>query len=179
MDHLTVAPLGIIGRSSFRRWDDDEETRVIRKLAILAALTLGACHPAADDANKAFPVSANPARGVPNEQPPHRSDVIKQSKMIPTALQGRWGLAPNDCDISRSDTRGLLVVAKDRLDFYTSKATVDALSKASQYEVTADLTFTEDGKTWQRREHLQAALGDTRLLRTEESPRRTFQYVRC
>ncbi|MEO5866279.1 MAG: hypothetical protein ABIS14_10715 [Sphingomonas sp.] len=123
--------------------------------------------------------TATPAPGVPAERAPNRAEAAKLAHAIPTALRGRWGMTPGDCDISRSDTKGLLIVSKDKLDFYESKARVDGLSKVSQNEVTADLMFSGEGKTWRAREHLRTGVAGTRLLRTEEAPHKTFRYVRC
>src|SRR5437868_4439151 len=63
------------------------------------------------------------ASGAPPAKAPAASTEQPAATVsIPAALQGRWGLAPNDCTSTRGDAKGLLVIGPDQLTFYESRA---------------------------------------------------------
>jgi hypothetical protein len=96
---------------------------------------------------------------------------------LPAALHGRWGLTPADCTSTKGDTKGLLVVNRDRLRFYESRAVPAGNIRTSGDSFSADFAFTGEGQNWTRFETLQ--FKKDRLVRTESSPMASFTYVRC
>ena len=97
---------------------------------------------------------------------------------LPPAFEGRWGLRPADCDIARSDTRGLLVIRGSDLTFYAVSGKAKVIGGPSRYNVIADLTFSDKGKTAPRREQYELASAGTTLLRTDPDGKK-FRYERC
>ncbi len=96
---------------------------------------------------------------------------------IPAALHGRWGLTPADCTSTKGDTKGHLVVSRDGLRFYESRAVPAGNIRTSGDSYSADFAFTGEGQSWTRFETLQ--FKKDRLVRTESSPMASFTYVRC
>ncbi|MGH6614679.1 hypothetical protein [Sphingomonas sp.] len=155
----------------------------IAGLAVLA-FTLAACSSEPSDNQAAASIeatvaanqSSDAARGLPKSDVP---SPAKEAKTLPPAFLGRWGIMPADCDFSRTDTKGLVTVFADKLSFYASTAKVDALTRQSQYKMTADLNFTGEGRSWQKRTTLELVTAGTALVRTEQSPAATYRYERC
>jgi hypothetical protein len=96
---------------------------------------------------------------------------------IPVALHGRWGMTPADCTSTKGDTKGLLVVSRDALAFYESRAVPARNVRVSSDLISAEFDFTGEGQSWTKFETLQ--LKKDRLVRTESSPMASFNYVRC
>ncbi|QNQ07857.1 hypothetical protein [Sphingomonas alpina] len=151
---------------------------------VALALTLAACSSEPSDNQAAASIeatiaaneSSDAARGLPKSDAP---SAAKAAKTLPPAFLGRWGITPADCDFSRTDTKGLVTVFADKLSFYASTAKIDALSRQSQYKMTADLNFTGEGRSWQKRTTLELVTAGTALVRTEQSPAATYRYERC
>jgi hypothetical protein len=108
---------------------------------------------------------------VPADAPP------APAAAIPTALHGRWGLTPADCTSTRGDTKGLLVVSRDGLTFYESRAVPARNVSISNDSIGADFDFTGEGQSWTKFETLQ--IKKDKLVRTESSPMASFTYARC
>jgi hypothetical protein len=96
---------------------------------------------------------------------------------IPAALQGRWGLAPNDCTSTKGDAKGLLIVGPADIKFYESRATPVAAAQADADSISGDFAFTGEGQTWTKFEALD--LQGKELVRTESNPMASFTYARC
>jgi len=96
---------------------------------------------------------------------------------IPAALHGEWGLTPADCTSTRGDTKGLLVVSRDKLTFYESRAVPARNVRTSDDSISGDFDFTGEGQSWTRFETLQ--IKKDKLVRTESSPMASFTYARC
>lgn len=96
---------------------------------------------------------------------------------IPEALQGRWGMAPDDCASSRGDAKGLLIVTGDQLRFYESVAVPSSDVETDRKSIRGDFRFTGEGQTWTRFEALQ--LQGRNLVRTESNPTASFSYAKC
>lgn len=96
---------------------------------------------------------------------------------IPAALHGKWGLTPADCTSTRGDTKGLLVVSRDGLAFYESRAVPARNINVSSDSISADFAFTGEGQSWTRFETLQ--IKKDLLVRTESRPMASFTYARC
>lgn len=96
---------------------------------------------------------------------------------IPAALHGRWGMTPADCTSTKGDTKGLLVVSRDRLTFYESRAVPARNVRTADDSISGDFDFTGEGQSWTRFETLQ--IKKEKLVRTESSPMASFTYARC
>lgn len=125
-----------------------------------------------DEKAPPLPTGAPPVpRGVPHAGP-------ERGKLaFPTAYQGRWGLTPADCDLSRPDAPGLMKVSGATLDFHGATAKARTLTARDPYRVTADLDFMGGGRSWRRREVLTLEVGGTRLARAEAGG--TYRYEKC
>ena len=71
-------------------------------------------------------------------------------KTLPEGMVGRWGLTKADCDASRDDNKGLMVVQPDSLKFYESQAKLAEIDSATDRVVRATWNFTGEGQKWQR-----------------------------
>lgn len=98
---------------------------------------------------------------------------------LPPAFEGRWGMKPEDCDIARSDTRGLLSVAGSKLTFYDAAATATVIGGSSRYKVVADLALSDRGRKWRRRDTFELTNAGTVLRRTEQDTGKTYRYDHC
>ena len=96
---------------------------------------------------------------------------------IPQALQGRWGMTPEDCTSTRGDAKGLLTITRDRLQFYESRAVPGAKVQTGGTSMSGDFAFTGEGQKWTRYETLQLQNG--KLVRTESDPMASYTYARC
>lgn len=96
---------------------------------------------------------------------------------IPAALQGRWGMNPADCTSRRGDSKGLMIVSPDMLQFYESQARPAANAKATATSFSGDFAFSGEGQKWTRFESLEVREG--KLVRTESSPMASYTYARC
>jgi hypothetical protein len=108
---------------------------------------------------------------------PATAPAAAAAAAIPAALYGRWGMTPADCTSTKGDTKGLLLVSRDRLVFYESRAVPARNVRISNDTISADFDFTGEGQSWTKFETLQLKMD--RLVRTESSPMASFNYVRC
>jgi len=156
-------------------------------IGLLAATTLGGCSGNTSEADKDAQAEAAVARvetappgkvapGLPVTTAPVKAPV---ATALPPAFEGHWGMRPADCDISRADTKGLLIVKGDTLTFYEATATAKVIGGPSRYKVVAELSYTGEGREWQTRETLELTAAGTVLLRTGQSPAKTYRYERC
>ena len=154
--------------------------------ATLVALVLAGCNepsapapePSASEA--ALPTLAVPSPGATPAEP----SVIDTptATQIPAALQGRWGLVPNDCDPSRDDAKGLLTIGPDSLRFYESRAILDMIKESNDSRIRASFQFTGEGMTWTRDEVLDVQDGGKTLVRREygeDAAPGPLRYSRC
>ena len=154
-------------------------------LLILAAALTACSKPdaVADDANNvdALPTLNKPEPNATGAPPPSASPApapeLSKGVVIPSVLQGRWGLTPGDCTSSRGDAKGLLVVTADRLQFYESRAVPASDAMTSANSISGQFNFTGEGQAWSKYESLE--LQRDKLVRTERNPIASFKYVRC
>jgi hypothetical protein len=167
--------------------------RCVRVIAVAVVLTgCGGRDPVDQQANNtaglpAINDAAPNATGAPPEHtqaaPPEKAQPTATdpppapATLIPAALQGRWGLAPNDCTSTRGDAKGLLVIGPDSLKFYESRAVPGGNGQTSPDSISGDFHFTGEGQTWTKFEVL--ALQKHELVRTESNPMASFTYARC
>lgn len=155
-------------------------------LTTAATLALAGCQKPADApvdnaaSNAGNSVGSVETIGEPdaNIAPPANS-VSPAINEIPTAFLGRWGMVPNDCDVSRSDTKGLVTVTPDALKFYESMGRLESIEGVSPTEVKATFAFTGEGQSWTKTMTLALDEGGTTLVRTEQDPAGTFRHQKC
>jgi hypothetical protein len=169
--------------------------RTFTFLAAVGTLTLAGCggsDPVADNLNESGNVTAvvNSAKANAraattagysaderdNPRPPDPT-VEAGRGGIPQALQGRWGMTPEDCTSTRGDAKGLLTITRDQLQFYESRAIPQAKVQTGGKSISGDFAFTGEGQSWTRYETLQ--LQDGKLVRTESDPMASYTYARC
>ena len=97
--------------------------------------------------------------------------------VIPTSLQGRWGLTPGDCTSALGDAKGLLVVNSSELRFYESRAVPGKDAQADGDSISGTFDFTGEGQSWSKFEALKVQGHD--LVRTETKPAASFSYAKC
>ena len=127
-------------------------------IAAFAVLSLAACGsqeagtpPADDTPMPDFPEPTAPADG----------------SAIPVAMQGRWGLVPEDCTSTRGDAKGLIVVNAQTIKFYESLATLEATKEATETRFAGTFGFTGEGQEWKVDEQLDLR-EDGKLVRSEQ-----------
>ncbi|MDP1028032.1 hypothetical protein Q5H91_12480 [Sphingomonas sp. KR1UV-12] len=101
---------------------------------------------------------------------------------IPVAFQGRWGMVPNDCDPKMDyAAKGLMTVTADRLRFYESRATISDAKQAGTV-LTATLSFSGEGQTWQQQARMTLLDDGKTLVRDgtgEGMEGGPFRYSKC
>jgi hypothetical protein len=149
-------------------------------IAALALLSLAACNdttvpePMASDAAVPAPAPSTPPPPAPSE--------AAEPDTIPAAVQGRWGLGPNDCEPSRDDAKGLLTIGPDTLTFYESVGKLGRIEEIDASRIRAKFEFTGEGMTWTRDEVLDAQDGGKTLIRREygeDAAPGPLRYMRC
>ncbi|MEG3123292.1 hypothetical protein [Sphingomonas sp. GB1N7] len=157
-------------------------------IGLLAATSLAACSSRTSEADKdaqaeaaMAKVEASPDAKVAKGLPVVAAKPTKapSAAALPPAFEGRWGMNPADCDIARSDTKGLLIVKGNTLTFYEATATATVVGGPSRYKVVADLAYKGEGQEWRTRETLELTAAGTVLQRTGQSPVKTYRYERC
>lgn len=124
-----------------------------------------------DSANGGEPVNASNATT--------KVDPDNNLSGIPVAFRGRWGMNEADCDVSRSDTKGLVTVDADGLKFYESMGRLKSISSASPTEMKAIFAFSGEGQNWTKVMTLKLDEGGTTLIRIEQDPAGTYRHTKC
>ena len=100
-----------------------------------------------------------------------------RDRAFPTEFLGYWGVAPDDCELANTAATGRINIDADTIRFYEGRARVQHLARRSPQEVVADLRFSGEGRSWERRETFRLDAGGTALIRSD-SPA-TLRYRRC
>jgi hypothetical protein len=136
------------------------------------------------DAVTSVPVPVNTATLTPEGAPPENESNFTpkpseagSAASIPSRLQGRWGLTPEDCTSALAQAKGLLVINAAELRFYKSLATPSSGVQADNQSINGDFRFSGEGEAWTRFESLKRS-GD-KLTRTETDPAASYTYARC
>ncbi|MDZ4312974.1 MAG: hypothetical protein U1A24_20705 [Cypionkella sp.] len=101
---------------------------------------------------------------------------------IPAAIQGRWGLAANECTADPSIAKGLLTIDATTLKFYESRGTLVEVKSASATRLEGTFDFTGEGQIWQLQQTLDVQDGGAVLIRREYGPDAApgaLRYVSC
>lgn len=117
--------------------------------------------------------AGNTTQGAPD------ATATRAEKGLPTAFLGRWGMVENDCDLSRSDTKGLVTVSPESLKFYESLGTLKSMEAVAPTEVKATFAFSGEGQEWTKTMTLKLENGGTTLVRIEQDPAATFRHKKC
>ncbi|MDX3909101.1 MAG: hypothetical protein QHC67_04705 [Sphingobium sp.] len=167
-------------------------TRLISALilTVVATLALSACDrpqqpPAIENAEirnvteNAAPALTNGGESEEqaNTASPNTSPANEAG--LPTAFLGRWGMTEADCDVGRSDTKGLVTVSGDTLKFYESLGKLMSMKTVSPMEVNASFAFSGEGQNWNKDMTLKLENGGTTLVRIEKDPAATFRHKKC
>ena len=151
--------------------------------ALLSVVACGGRDPVDDHAANAtglpdVNVPAPSATGEPRgPTTPASAEPTVAAAKIPTALQGRWALAPRDCTSNRGDAKGLLVITPDDLRFYESRAVPAEDVGADKTSIAGNFAFTGEGQGWTKYEALKVE--KQTLTRTETKPTASFSYAKC
>lgn len=148
-------------------------------LPMLAPIALAACN-SGTEGNDNTTTAAPTASETPAPTPTATATPVATE--IPAAIRGRWGLVPADCDPSRDDTKGLLTISADKLEFYESVGTLGAIEDAGPNRIRAAFDFEGEGMTWQRNMVLDVQDGGITLIRREygeEAAPGPFRYAKC
>jgi hypothetical protein len=132
----------------------------------------------------AVPEPVNAATPTPEGAPPENEAKFAPNASgegaaaaIPTTLQGRWGLTPEDCTSAPAKAKGLLVITGSELRFYKSLAAPSNGAQGDNQSMNGDFRFSGEGKAWTRFEFLKRS-GD-KLTRTESDPAASYTYAKC
>lgn len=90
-----------------------------------------------------------------------------QADSIPTAIQGRWGLVTADCTSTRGDAKGLIDISENRIEYYESRGTIDAIADVNDDRIRATYAMTGEGMTWTTDMELALTDGGSSLVRRE------------
>ena len=96
---------------------------------------------------------------------------------IPAKLQGRWALAPTDCDPAIGDARGLLTIGGDAFAFGVAPVTVSRVILRPD-RVVFD-TGDPGGGVSESRRYVFLRSADGRRLTRENDPLPDQVYTRC
>lgn len=152
-------------------------------VVVSLALVLAACSsespaPAQSDPADLTPAATESAAAVP--APPQReATAVRQ---IPPALQGRWGLVPADCNSTRGDAKGLLIVSAADLRFYESVGKLRSARSATETSLSGTFDYTGEGMNWTREVTLSARTGGNNLDFQDsgaDAPASRRTYTRC
>nr|WP_294847300.1 hypothetical protein [uncultured Sphingomonas sp.] len=121
---------------------------------------------------------ANESTVEPPSADPNQPLIEGNEKaVIPTSMQGRWGMNTNDCDPSRSDAKGLIRISADTLRFYESVAKIERVTLNAPENFTADFAFMGEGMEWKKSENLKLTNSSKTLIRTDKDG--SWRYQRC
>ncbi|KAA8610125.1 hypothetical protein AL036_01260 [Salipiger aestuarii] len=101
---------------------------------------------------------------------------------IPIEMRGRWGLTAADCDVTRDDATGAMLVSAEMLGFYDSRARLGDSHEVTPHRIDASYSFAGDGMTWTRDMTLSLSGDGSTLTRTFSDPDAgpvSLKYGRC
>ena len=151
-------------------------------LALATALGLSACskpesEPAAESGAEA---TASPVPAATAS--PSASATPVAANAIPEGMHGAWGINAADCDTSRGDAKGNMVVSANSLKFYESVAKLGAIETVTAQMVRAQYDFSGEGQTWQQGVQLGLSADGKTLVRRDFGPDampEPLTYQRC
>ena len=117
------------------------------------------------------------ATGVIDTPPAENALAPNPDTAIPAALHGRWGLTAADCQSERDDTRGLVTIAADRINFHNSVALPQTIRNSSPTRIEGDFAFTGEGGVWSG--PMIWSVEARRLVRIDSEADSRLVYTRC
>lgn len=118
---------------------------------------------------------ATPSDDLANGAVENAANGVQQA--IPAALHGRWGLTANDCQPGRSDAKGLVTVAADRINFYESVARPQTIRTSTDTRIEGAFAFTGEGMNWTS--PMIWSVEDGKLVRVDSERDSRLVYTRC
>lgn len=160
----------------------------MRIAIILPLALLAACGSGSEQTTIPLEEESPTATAVPPMQSPVRDEAAEGTSPtlaaadIPSAIRGRWGMVPADCEPGRADAKGLLVIGAKRLEFYESVGTLQSLQEQAPTRLRGSFAFTGEGMEWQRDVTLDVQDGGRTLIRSEAGDGAEpgpFRYTKC
>lgn len=161
--------------------------RVVRAGMILTALVLAGCGDKEGGGNNSTEAATTASTSVDenlyqdqqNRAVPIAVPSARPAGAIPASFRGRWALTAADCDPSRADNKGLMVVEPTLLRFYESRAAVVRATETGGDRLTLRLSFSGEGQQWTADQTLTLLDEGRTLVRDEPSPPTSLRYARC
>lgn len=100
-----------------------------------------------------------------------------ESKLIPSAFRGRWGINAADCDRTRSDAKGAITIGEKTIRFYEATATLGKITLNAPENFTGNFAFSGEGQTWNKSVNLKLTGSSNILERTDDEG--SYTYARC
>jgi hypothetical protein len=125
-----------------------------------------------DPRNEAVPLEPPPPQPAPSASPAALT-------AFPTAMYGRWGLVPADCEPGRADAKGLMEVGPTTLRFYESRGTVQRLAQPRSDLIETTVAMTGEGQEWTAAQAFTLLRDASVLVREERDPPASLRYRRC
>jgi hypothetical protein len=141
---------------------------------VAALLLVAACSEPAENVPAIENAAGNASVGDPRPISQPSGAALDE---LPAIFRGRWGLLPADCEVGRSDNKGLFTVEPKALVFYESRGVPAKVTQTSPTTVSMDVAFTGEGQTWRKTVRLEAR--EDVLVREEDDPRLSLTYRRC
>jgi len=153
--------------------------------ALAALVALAACDggtQGADMTTEEAEAAGNIVGNSSSSNPSSEATAATTATEIPAAIRGRWGMVPADCEPGRADAKGLLEITADKLEFYESVGTLDAIEEAAPTRIRASFDFTGEGMSWERDVVLEVHDDGIELVRREyglDAAPGPFRYAKC
>lgn len=136
----------------------------MRNTVIIAALVLGACN--------SSPAPA-PTQTAEAEAP------LPADGQFPDSFLGRYGIDEAACSPSGGASEMYVEVQPKALKLKDRGAVVDTLTVEKATRVSADLSFSGQGRKWQRQSKFYLENDGKTLIRADRNPVVNFTYTRC
>ncbi len=145
---------------------------------LVAALGVSACSKLAP-APEADPAATSSPAAAPS---PTETASPVADNAIPDGMHGAWGINAADCDTSRGDAKGNMIIGADQLKFYESVAKLGKIEKVAADAMQAQFAFSGEGQTWQQGMELTLSADGMSLVRRDFGPDampEPLTYQRC
>ncbi|TNF05074.1 MAG: hypothetical protein EP321_04950 [Sphingomonadales bacterium] len=132
-----------------------------------------------DEVDDSVPVDEGSMAGASGAS---TGSIAKNSRRIPGAMRGRWGLVAADCTSRHGDAKGLLEISGTTLTFYESRGTLRGVTQWAADHVRANFDFTGEGMNWRQDMSLTLKDGGKTLIRKDhgkDSIPGALRYRRC
>ncbi len=155
---------------------------------LLAPFALAACsEPSPEPSAAATPslapmVSESEALAPPVAPGASEAAPAAGAATFPAGMRGKWGMNTLDCDPSRGDDKGAMVVSAKSVKFYESKAEIGEVTESTPNILRAKFDYEGEGMAWQRDAKFELIDGGKVLVLTEysaDAPQGPRRHTRC